>query len=193
MELPQVAPEGELFELLAQRKSTREFGGAPLTLAELAEILHSCRIVAKSEEFERRTYPSGGARFPVEIYPVVFRVDGLEAGCYHYDIEDTALELLWRKDLSGWTADIVSDPVENPSTALMMTSVLARCEVKYGARAYPFSMIEAGHMAQNIALAAGRLGIGSCMVGGYINDYIAEILDLTDDEIPVYGVALGRE
>jgi len=64
--------------------------------------------------------------------------------------------------------------------------------VKYGTKAYPFSLIEAGHMGQNILLTANDLGIGSCPIGGFIDETIAEVLDLTEDEIPIYTISLGN-
>ncbi|MFC1682114.1 nitroreductase family protein [Nanoarchaeota archaeon] len=69
---------------------------------------------------------------------------------------------------------------------------MARSKVKYGLRAYPYSLIEAGHMGQNIQLAASEIGIGSCPVSGFIDDTVKKILDLTDDEIPVYSISVGK-
>ncbi len=190
--LPENIEEGEVAELLARRETERVFAGAPLTVEELAQVLRSCRIVDAEREPERRTYPSAGARFPVEVYPIVFNVDGLEPGCYHYDIAGNTLEVLWEKDLSEQVVDIVSPHVTAPAAGLVFTAVIARAEVKYGARAYPFSLLEAGHMAQNMALACTRLGIGCCPIGGFVNDTLVKIIDLTEHEIPIYVLALDK-
>ena len=191
IELPSVNESGELAELLERRCTVREFAATPLDLDQLAHVLHACRIVDEEREPERRTYPSAGARFPVEVYPIVFNVSGLDAGCYHYDIAGNTLEVLWEKDLSEHTVEIVSPHVSRPAAALIFTAVIARAEVKYGPRAYPFSLLEAGHMAQNISLTCTKYGIGACPVGGYVNDTVAKIIDLTEHEIPIYVYALG--
>ncbi|MCP5114191.1 MAG: hypothetical protein GY953_25450, partial [bacterium] len=68
--LPPVEAGGELSELLRRRKSSRKYSGAAIRLRELSEILESCRIVETTGGLERRTYPSAGARFPVEVYPI---------------------------------------------------------------------------------------------------------------------------
>jgi SagB-type dehydrogenase family enzyme len=190
--LPDAEGSGELFDLLRSRKSSRSFSGEPLRLSHLAQILASCAIVDSSGHVERRTYPSAGARFPVETYLIAFQIDGLVPGCYHYDIEHPALELLWEQDLHSCASEIVSPTVEHPAAAVIFTSVISRAEVKYGARAYPFSLLEAGHMAQNISLVCARIGIGACPVGGFVNDTLTRCLDLTSDEIPIYAVALGN-
>ena len=189
--LPSPDTSGELFSVLRSRKSSHSFSAKPLRLADLAQVLASCTIVDSSGHVERRTYPSAGARFPVEIYLIAFRVDGLTPGCYHYEMEQPALELLWEQDLLPRAAEIVSPEVEHPAAALVLTSVISRAEVKYGARSYPFSLLEAGHMAQNISLVCTQMGVGSCPVGGFVNETVATCLDFTRDEIPIYAVALG--
>ena len=142
---------------------------------------------------EKRTYPSGGARFPVELYVVAFNIDDLESGAYHYNIKKGTLETLWEKNLRNRQRELISPYLENPAATIIFTSVIARSEVKYGLRAYPYSLIEAGHMGQNIQLKSAELGIGSCSVSGFIDDTVKEILDLTDDEIPIYTISIGWE
>ncbi len=184
--------ESTLKDLLEKRESTRTFSEEPLELIEIACILGSCRITDPKRNPEKRTYPSGGARFPVELYLISFNVKDLEPGAYHYNTRRGALEKLWQKDLSNKQRDLISPYLENPSATIIFTSVISRSEVKYGTRAYPLSLIEAGHMGQNIHLACAEIGIGSCSVSGFVDDTVKSILDLTDDEIPIYSISLGK-
>lgn len=195
--LPQVplieaAEKNGLEQLLEQRSSEREFSDAPLSLGELSALVSSCSIVDADRDPERRTYPSAGARFPVELYVIAFTIDGLDQGAYHYNMVRRTLELLWKQDLRDRAVTIVSPYIHNPAAAIVFTSVIARSEVKYGLKSYPFSLIEAGHMAQNILLAATSRGIGTCPVGGFVNDAIREILDITPNEIPIYVMGVGK-
>ncbi len=183
----------ELDFLLRNRYSERNFSDEPLSLNDLSKILYSVRVVDKKRKPERRTYPSGGARFPVEIYVVSFNVDGVEPGAYHYNILDYSLETLLKKDLRYKEAEIISPFLENTSAAIIMTSVLPRSEVKYGAKAYPFSLIEAGHIGQNIQLTCTKYKIACCSICGFVDDEISKILDLTEDEIPIYVIGLGKK
>lgn len=182
----------ELNKLLSLRKSTREFSERSLNLEQLSLVLESCKIISIDGEFERRTYPSAGARFPIEIYPVVFNMDGIERGVYHYNALRSSLETLWITDLRKQTSDIVSPYVKNPSAAFVMTSVIARSEIKYFYKSYPFSMLEAGHIGQNMYLACANVGIGCCAIGGFIDDELRKILDITEGEIPIYVIAIGN-
>jgi SagB-type dehydrogenase family enzyme len=187
------APVDERLEILWRgRRSIREFAPGPIGLDDVAAALRSCRIVDPDRQPERRTYPSAGARFPIEIYVAAFRVDGLTQGFYHYKVRTNQIEFLWPGDLDARSAAIVSPFVADPPVALILTSVLSRSEVKYGHKAYNFSLLEAGHMAQNIQLACEARGLGSCGVGGYVDGEIADLLDLTEEELPLYAIALGR-
>lgn len=141
---------------------------------------------------EKRTYPSAGARFPIETYVISFNVAGLENGAYHYNIDKWSLEQLWKKDFRRQEKEIVSPYLQNTSVAIILTSVIQRTEVKYGIKAYPYSLLEAGHIAQNVQLACTKYNIGSCTIGGFVNDIITEILDLTKEEIPLYVIGIGK-
>ncbi len=174
------------------RRSIRDFGPQPLSLADVSSLLGSSRILDDDRQTERRTYPSAGARFPIECYLLAFRIDGLDVGCYHYKVRTHELETLWPANLDGQADELVSPFVSNPAAAIVMTSVISRAEVKYGYKAYPFSYIEAGHLAQNLLLAAAGAGIGACPIGGFVDQALVDLLDLTGDEIPVYVIAAGR-
>lgn len=192
VQLTNVAMDDEYDRLLAGRHSERDFSRSPITLDELSKILFSCRIVDTQREPERRTYPSAGARFPVEIYPIVFNVDNLARGAYHYNMPRHKLEVLLEQDLRDRETEIVSPFLSNTAAALVLTAVLARSEIKYGNKAYPYSLIEAGHIGQNIQLACAKYDIGCCSIGGFVNDTVSEILDLTEDEIPIYVLGIGK-
>lgn len=192
VDLQSSGEEGELETLLGIRESSRIFSDSPLNFEEISKILRSCRIVDSSREPERRTYPSGGARFPVELYLISFNINGLVPGAYHYNIKEGKLELLWEQDLRDRRREIVSPYLENSAATIVFTSVISRAEVKYGHKAYPFSFLEAGHMGQNILLRSTELGVGACSVSGFVDDSLIEILDLTEDEIPIYTISLGK-
>lgn len=184
--------ESDLEKLLTRRESVRNFSTEPLGFEAVSKILSSCRLVDTSRNPERRTYPSAGARFPIEIYLISFNIVNLGRGVYHYNIVDSTLEVLWEKDLTDKQEEVVSPFLNNTAAAIVLTSVIARSEVKYGPKAYPFSLIEAGHIGQNIQLSCAENEVGSCSIGGFVNDTLVKILDLTEDEIPLYVIGLGN-
>ena len=71
-------------------------------------------------------------------------------------------------------------------------SVLERSLWKYADRGYRYVLFEAGHVAQNVNLVVESLGLGSLNLGGFLDDRIAALLELDmDEEVPLYGTALG--
>lgn len=180
----------EFETLLELRDSVREFSDRPLSMREISRIIASCQ---RKRDSEKRTYPSGGGRYPVEMYILSFNIQGLDMGVYHYNQKEKNLDVLLRDNIRDRMRNIVSPYIDNPAASIFLTSVLSRSEIKYGKRAYPYSLIEAGHMGQNILLAATEIGVGSCPVSGFINSEIEEMLDLTNDEIPIYSICLGHK
>lgn len=190
--LAETEEKGEFDTLLEIRKSQRYFSESPISFKELSRVLKSCRIVDNIRDPERRTYPSGGARFPIEPYVIAYNVEGLEAGAYHYSMKNSSLELLLKENLTKRRRMLISPYLENPAATLIFTSVISRSEVKYGLRAYPYSLIEAGHIGQNIQLKCCEIGLGSCPVSGFVDDEVIKVLDLTENEIPLYSISFGK-
>jgi SagB-type dehydrogenase family enzyme len=54
-------------------------------------------------------------------------------------------------------------------------------------------MLEAGHIAQNLCLAATAMGLGACPVGAFFDDDLNALLELDGrDEAALYIVAVGK-
>jgi SagB-type dehydrogenase family enzyme len=182
-----------LNQLLDERVSTRAFSGTPLRFDVLSALLQTCRIVDPARQPERRTYPSAGARFPIEIYVIAFAVERLAPdSVYHYEMQSGVLEHLWALPGQHPRSTLVTPYLDNPSLLIVLTAAIVRAEMKYGYKAYPFSYLEAGHIGQTLQLGCAELGIGACSIGGFTDSVIAEALDLSADEIPIYAIGVGE-
>lgn len=185
----------EIHSILYNRKSRREYFNAPISFAQLNEIIfYSVGIRNSSEPLSRtkRFYPSAGARYPIELYFISNNVQGLAKGLYHYSVKQNELEVLLKKDLRSKSSRIFGDGNWHNSNFIILTSVIGRTEVKYGINAYRFSLLEAGHIGQNISLLTEKQGLGSCALGGFDNDVLKNLLDLTEEEIPLYAFSIGK-
>lgn len=187
-----------LVDVLRNRRSIRDFSGESISIGDLSHLLlYSSGIVDPGLGLNesRRSYPSAGARYPLEIYPLVINESGdLKAGLYHYNVKGHYLESLLQMDLKHWLLKSTGNfkPITRASVAFIITGVLNRTRVKYGDRAYRYVLIEAGHMAQNLLLLATGLGMGSLAVGGYIDSKVTELLNLElVKEVPIYMIVVG--
>jgi len=193
VDLPAIDYSNSEFETaLDYRESTRSFSDDPLKLEHLSKVLQTCRIVDPNRNPERRTYPSGGARFPVELYVICYNIENLPRGVYHYNIRNRNLEVLLEKDLNTRRRELISEYLDNPAASIFLTTVLPRSEIKYGHKGYTYSFIEAGHIGQNMQIACVELGIGCCSVSGFVDDTVSELLDLVEDEFPIYSICIGN-
>ncbi len=193
-----ILPPTTLYEALQKRRSNRDFENSiPLTLSELSTILQfggGIRKAESSTEAQLRFYPSGGARFPLELYIGTIGNHELSGGIYHYHVPTNSLEQLvdssyyetLRKQLTYPFAKIAP-------MVLIVTSIWGRNFRKYGDFGYPLVNLEAGHLGQNIQLLSASLNVKTCPYAGYHVDDIAEILDIkTELEAPVHMVLMGK-
>lgn len=197
--LPDERPRADFFELVARRHSGRQYQPvSPLSLTELSVLLrYSCGTFKRAwQKTASRAQPSGGARFPIEVYPLVL-VSGPEisSGVYHYDVQNHQLEVIEqrafeRKDIQQLS---LFDWTGNASLLLVMTAVFERNQMKYGERGYRYTLLEAGHIGQNIHLVVEALGLECCALGGTRDQPLEAALAIDGiTESVVYAFSIGR-
>lgn len=198
--LPATLP-GPLHELATNRRSVRAFQPAPMPLAALAALLragygvHGPDPMEGGGRFLRRPVPSAGGLYPLEIYALVHRVEGLAAGIYHYDALGDALETVRAGD---WQQEAASmfytwPFVDQAPVILCLAAMFGRTQKKYGPRGYRYILLEAGHVTQNICLVAAEGGHASLCMGGYRDGALNRLLGLSAPaEGVVYTLGLGQ-
>jgi SagB-type dehydrogenase family enzyme len=197
-------PAVDLRAVVGRRLSCRRFADEPLSGAEVGALLRAAYGVGPSVplgelELNERPVPSAGGLYPLELYLLLHRADGasgLTPGIYHYAALGHVLERLSDVPVPGrFIAQLfLGQPYAADAAAVVvLTSVLNRSLKKYEDRGYRYVLFEAGHVAQNLNLAAAALGLGSCNLGGFFDQDLAEVLGLdVDEEVPLYCVAVGR-
>jgi SagB-type dehydrogenase family enzyme len=146
-------------------------------------------------EYSFRSAPSAGALYPVETYLVANRVEGLTPGLYHYDVPEAFLQLLKEGDYGRPLAACALDQrmLEEAAAAFVWTALIERSAWKYVERAYRYIYLDAGHIAQNLYLAATGLGLGCCSVGAFFDDEVNELLEVDGEkETIVYMATVGK-
>lgn len=182
-----------LHRALKQRKSVRNFQQKPISKGQLSYLLWASTGIQRIEAgCEFRTAPSAGALYPIETYVVVNNVKNLEKGLYHYFIKRHQLERLKQGDLSGpiAAAALGQSMCAAAAAVFVWTAVFARCKFKYGQRAYRYIYLDAGHIAENLALAAVGLKLGTCEIGALYDDRVNAILDIDGTDESVICVAV---
>jgi SagB-type dehydrogenase family enzyme len=188
---PVLRLEQSLACALATRRSSHELGGAPLGLRTLATLLDAGYGSSRSG---RRAAPSGGALYPLELYPVLVRVDDAPSGVFHFDPLRRVLEVLRTGDVRRELDDVSTLPelLHDATAVVFVTSVFWRTRFKYGLRGYRFALLEAGHVVQNVLLAAAALRVPALPLGGFYDVRAEKLLGVDGvDESVVYAVVVG--
>jgi SagB-type dehydrogenase family enzyme len=183
-------------EAIARRRSVRAYGSRSLSLDELSRVLFlTSGISADRWGNARRTAPSSGALYPVEVYAVVHRVDGLDPGVYHYAYREHALELVRAGDHRQAVVEqgIGQEFLGQCGMVLFLTQILQRMRPKYQDRSYRYGLLEAGHIGENAYLAATSAGLGACGIGAFMDDQVNGMLGVDGvDEAALYMLAVGH-
>jgi len=197
--LPQSARlEMPLETALASRRSVRAFEPGGFRLPELAALLRAAYGVtgelAESEGTQPlRAAPSGGALYPLELTVAALDVGGLTPGLYHYDPLADALEVvrLGRPPVAATTP--FAETAGQAAAVVLVSGMFWRSRFKYGLRGYRFVLLEAGHLAQNVLLAATALGLGAVALGGFYDRRADELIGVNGvDESTLYLICVGR-
>jgi SagB-type dehydrogenase family enzyme len=198
MKLPPPAQAGgmPIWEAVGRRRSVRDYRRSPLSAADLSQLLWASQGVTKvMGEYALRSAPSAGALYPVETYLSVQLVEAVEPGIYHYDVRAHDLDRLRAGDFREAVAEAALDQgfLAEAAVVFAWTAVFARSKWKYKERAYRYVYLDAGHIAQNVALAAVALGLGSCQIAALYDDEVNAVLGVDGiEESIVYMTAVGR-
>jgi putative peptide maturation dehydrogenase len=209
-ELPLVERTGGVYEALARRKTTRLFAAdATLRLEDFSTLLYSvfgCHGTAplyRESLVLKKTSPSAGSLHPIEVYPLLSRVEGFDAGLYHYRTRDHALELLEPLDADR-ARELASrfmcgqSYLATAQAVFVMTARFDRSYWKYRRheRAYATLLLDAGHLSQTLYLVAADLRLGAFVTAAINGADIDERLHLepaTEGAIAVCGCGIASD
>jgi SagB-type dehydrogenase family enzyme len=187
-----------LWQTLLKRKSVRVYTGEGLTLEELGQlawaVAGATRITASGNLYFR-TAPSAGGLFPLETYIQINLAGDFIPGVYHYSVPKHGLHLLREGDLGAFLARAAMGQhmVEDASVNFLWTAVTSRTFWKYGERGIRYIYMDAGHMGQNLYLAATALNLGCCSIGAFFDDEVNSFIGVDgEDETIVYMASVGR-
>ena len=188
---PDLATGLTVEDAIVRRHSSRAYAGTPMSLEDLSRVLF---LTAGMTRGSRRSHPSSGALYPIEVYAVVHNVDGCEPGIYHYGIRNHELERVRAGDYREAVVrqGLLQEFLGECNVVLFLTVIFQRMRFKYRDRTYRYGLVEAGHLGQNVYLAAESLGLGACAVGAFLDDQMNAMLGVDGrEEAAVYMLALG--
>jgi len=189
----------DLTQAIEERTSLRKYRDDPLSLADLSYLLWVTQGVkmTTSRPVTLRTVPSAGARHALETYLLVNRVEGLEPGLYRFlPIEHKLVAVELGPDLADRVAHVALNQniVRTGAVTFIWTAVIYRMYWRYGERGYRYLHLDAGHVCQNLYLAAAAVDCGVCAIGAFSDNDLNSLLGLDgENQFAVYMAALGKK
>jgi len=189
---PRLSSECSIEQALLSRRSGRRYADAPLTLAEVSQLLWAAQGVTDRKGL--RTTPSAGALYPLETYLLVGKAEGLPAGVYRYQPDQHGLVEIATGDRRAQlaTAALSQAFISAAPVSIILTAVYARTTAKYGERGIRYVHMEAGHASQNIYLQATALNLSTVAIGAFYDQEVQKVLELQATEQPLYIMPIGK-
>ncbi len=191
-----------VWDVLSHRRSIRSFQDEPIQAQDLSQLLWAGQGITRvTGQTGFRTAPSAGALYPVETYLVVHDVLDVPVGVYHYAVVQHQLEQLagapevregdYRAQIAQAALD--QEIARRANVVFVWTAIFERAKWKYKQRAYRYVYLDAGHIAQNVALAATALGLGSCQIAALYDDEANALLGVDGvEESVIYMTVVGK-
>ncbi len=191
-------PSMDLRQAVEQRRSLRVYSEVSLTQAELSYLLWMSQGVKKVSKRPAtlRTVPSAGARHAFETYVLINRVEGIPPGLYRFlAIEHALLPLDLTDEINArltHACEQQSQVAESAAT-FFWVAVVERMFWRYVERGYRYLHLDAGHVCQNLALAAEQIGGGICPIAAFDDDELNSVLELDgDNQFVIYLASMGK-
>jgi len=184
---------------IEQRRTLRKYAPDSLSLPELSYLLWMSQGVKKVSKRPAtlRTVPSAGARHAFETYILVNRVEGVKPGLYRYlAIENSLLELDLSEDINPRITEACAEQsqVAESAATFFWVAVVERMYWRYVERGYRYLHLDAGHVCQNLALAAEQIGGGICPIAAFNDDELNQVLGLDgEDQFVIYLASMGKK
>jgi SagB-type dehydrogenase family enzyme len=181
-----------LEEALLARRSIRNYSEGALTLEQLGQLLWAAQGI--TDPSGKRTAPSAGAIYPLEVYIVVGNVEGVSPGIYKYKPDSHTLVMVIDGDKRETLTKAAKDQKSASQAAIdiVITADYEKMTRQYGEKGTRFAQLEAGHAAQNICLQVVALKLGTVTMGYFDDDAVKKVLGISDGAEPLYIMPVGR-
>ncbi|MBN1795250.1 MAG: SagB/ThcOx family dehydrogenase [Sedimentisphaerales bacterium] len=190
---------GEIQTVIEQRTSVRKYSEKKLTQQELVYLLWCTQGVKKIEAglHTFRNVPSAGARHAIETFVLANRIEGLEPLLYQYLALEHKLAIASHDNRMADKISMAAfgqDMLKTSAASFIWVADIKRMAWRYGERGYRYIFLDAGHVCQNLYLAAEAIGCGVCAVAAFDDDLLNETLGIDGkNHFVIYLAAIGKK
>lgn len=169
-------------KILEQRKSLNTQGEKPISDRQLGEFLYRCARVReifsnKYMQCTKRSYPSAGACYELELYIAINTCTNIASGLYHYCPQEHQLEKISQRN--NQIESLLQDArnacgqKDAPQILIILAARFARVSWAYESIAYSLILKDVGALYQNMYLVATAMNLAACALGKGNSDLFA--------------------
>lgn len=192
-------PPAHLRQIIEQRRSLRRYDHKPLTAAELSYLLWLTQGIKRitGRPATLRTVPSAGARHAFETFLLINRVDGIQPGLYRYVASRHALLRVDAPDNIDTQVTVACRQQEHilqSAVTFIWMAVAERMTWRYVERSLRYLFLDAGHVCQNLYLAAESINCGVCAIAAFDDEPLNQLLGADGvDQFAIYLATVGKK
>jgi SagB-type dehydrogenase family enzyme len=190
---------GDISTLIRERKSVRKFTNEAMSILELSYLLWSTQAIRQEVNIATSTrfVPSAGSRHALETYMAVINVEGLQQGMYRYLPQEHKLLFLYLPDefLREIKASVKEQVFCTKANVVFYWSAIPyRMEWRYAVASTKLILLDAGHVCQDLYLAAGAINCGTCAIAAYNQSAADRLCQLDgEEELVIYIAPVGKK
>lgn len=190
----------DLRSAIEERVTHRRYNDEFLSLVELSYLLwltQGVKTINQERGVPQRTVPSAGSRHPFETYLSVNRVKDLKPGLYHFVSSTHQLApLQLGSEFNARLTEVCINQrhVATSAVNFIWAAIPERMTWRYSQRSYRYMYLDAGHVCQNLYLAAESIDCGVCAIGAFDDDAADALLGFSPPEMfVIYMATLGKK
>ncbi|OPZ44725.1 MAG: Nitroreductase family protein [Euryarchaeota archaeon ADurb.BinA087] len=191
-------PPMDLRKAFETRRSLRHYRKEPLSIEELTYLLWCSQGIVQVVDpfYTLRNVPSAGGRHALETYLLINRVTTLRPGLYRYvPFSHSLIEIDSGLTITDkvMAACLGQAFIRSSAVTFLWSTIIYRMAWRYSERAYRLVHLDAGHVCQNLYLAAEQVGCGACAIGAFDDKLMADLLGVDiEEEFVLYCAAVGK-
>ncbi|HSV95045.1 MAG TPA: SagB/ThcOx family dehydrogenase [Spirochaetia bacterium] len=192
---PDIRSSNSLETVLKNRKTRLDFTNGALTLKQISQLLWAAQGI--NVDWGDRTAPSFKSTYPLTVFLIANKVDGLEAGEYQYIPGDRTpvhqLKPIKKVEMGDALFKLLNQNSFNKIPAvLVITGNMSKMAEAYGGIPHDKEVyLEAGFIAQNIALQVESLKLGTTISTNFDELKLKELITVSSTDTIIYLMPVG--
>jgi SagB-type dehydrogenase family enzyme len=184
----------DLFSVIRNRKSVRDYINKKIPFEDFSNIIFYSFGVKSTGRgaYDQKEYPfkyvnsQGGLNY-LDLFLFINNVESVEQGLYYYDFIGNKICQMDNGNFRNFLNEI---HFQNEFTiyanfVAVLVADLARVVPKYYKRAYRMAHVDTGIALSYLQIISEYQGVSSCIVAGYLEHILEDILNLSKSDYPV--------